>query len=548
MSPRPSRSSTATTTRCCGSGARRCRRRPSSSGARRATSICRGPARAASPAVSSPASCRPTAPTPTCRARWRLRAAVPGHARRERARSVRWRWPPGWSGWRASRRGRRRLPHRADLRGGPDDGRARRRPALRGCRGDRPRPRRAGGLLRGGPALARAGLEPAQRLRPRRAVPLPEPARHRPRPDRRRQGAGARLQPAAASCSTVATSTSGVLGRGGAADAPLVATHSNVHALCAVLAQPDRQAARRDPRDRRHGRAELRRGLPARGRRQRRRHAGSRRWCAHSTIWSSASGSTAWRWAPTSTAARAGQHRRRGRPAGAVRRAARRTATTSRPCASSPTRTGCGCWSGPGAGSPTGQPASRPPRSPPARPPAAGPPTGTSSPPGTRDQRRDDAAGIAGVHRAVLSCAADMTARPAPVKRRGDVGGAGMPSRARLRSRINRRGARRNAMREHAAALGARGSLARRSATPVAHAADRRHRARRPGLDRDHRPGLATLVVANFIGWLLIVSRRRVLPRLPGPRRLARRRAVLTGLVSLSLASGCSCPLVGVGR
>ncbi len=46
--------------------------------------------------------------------------------------------------------------------------------------------------------------------------------------------------------------------------APLVATHSNVHALCGALAQPDRQAACRDPRERRDGRAELRHLLPAR--------------------------------------------------------------------------------------------------------------------------------------------------------------------------------------------------------------------------------------------------------------------------------------------
>ena len=48
--------------------------------------------------------------------------------------------------------------------------------------------------------------------------------------------------------------------------APLVATHSNAHALCAVDAEPDRPPARRDRRVGRRRRRQLRGRLPARGR------------------------------------------------------------------------------------------------------------------------------------------------------------------------------------------------------------------------------------------------------------------------------------------
>ena len=76
------------------------------------------------------------------------------------------------------------------------DRRAGRGAAYRRRGGDRSgirNPRRAAS---GRAALARPGVEPAERVRARRAVPLPVVARHRTGPDRSRQGTGARLQPA----------------------------------------------------------------------------------------------------------------------------------------------------------------------------------------------------------------------------------------------------------------------------------------------------------------------------------------------------------------
>ena len=95
----------------------------------------------------------------------------------------------------------------------------------------------------------------------------------------------------------------GVLGRGGAQRRTAGRDPLQRARALPVLAQPDRQAARRDPRDRRRGGAEPRRQLPARRRPQRRRHAGRDAGAPMSTIWSSGWASTAWRWAPTSTAA-----------------------------------------------------------------------------------------------------------------------------------------------------------------------------------------------------------------------------------------------------
>ncbi len=59
--------------------------------------------------------------------------------------------------------------------------------AFRRRGGHRHRAREPRYLVRRRPAFARPGLEPAQRLRPRRAVHLPVLARHRPWPDRRRR-------------------------------------------------------------------------------------------------------------------------------------------------------------------------------------------------------------------------------------------------------------------------------------------------------------------------------------------------------------------------
>ena len=83
----------------------------------------------------------------------------------------------------------------------------------RGRRGDRPRPRCAGGALPGRPALARAGVEPAQRLRPWRAVQVPEQPRHGARPDRGGPGARARLQRARRADRPLAPQRAGLLGR-----------------------------------------------------------------------------------------------------------------------------------------------------------------------------------------------------------------------------------------------------------------------------------------------------------------------------------------------
>ena len=60
-------------------------------------------------------------------------------------------------------------------------------------------------LLRGRPALDRAGLEPAQHLRAWRAVPLPEHAGYRRRADGGGQGAGEGLQRAEDRSSTCRT-------------------------------------------------------------------------------------------------------------------------------------------------------------------------------------------------------------------------------------------------------------------------------------------------------------------------------------------------------
>ena len=87
---------------------------------------------------------------------------------------------------RAHDRRPRRRSRRLDAAG--------RGPPPRGRRGDRPRPRGARPLARRRPALARPGLEPGQRVRPRRAVRRSLLARHRPRPERARRRAGRSLR------------------------------------------------------------------------------------------------------------------------------------------------------------------------------------------------------------------------------------------------------------------------------------------------------------------------------------------------------------------
>ena len=97
---------------------------------------------------------------------------------------------------------------------------ARRGAAHRGRRGDRSRARHAGGALPGRAALDRHRLEPAERLRPRRAVPLSELARHRPRPDRGRRAPGQGLQPARHPDRRLAPQRERLLGRGADLRAP----------------------------------------------------------------------------------------------------------------------------------------------------------------------------------------------------------------------------------------------------------------------------------------------------------------------------------------
>ena len=65
----------------------------------------------------------------------------------------------------------------------------------------------------GGTALARSGVEPAERVRARRAVPLSVVARHRARPDRSRQGTDPRLQPAENPDRPLASQRTRLLGR-----------------------------------------------------------------------------------------------------------------------------------------------------------------------------------------------------------------------------------------------------------------------------------------------------------------------------------------------
>ena len=92
-------------------------------------------------------------------------------------------------------RARARLPHGRRYRTLPRRRRAGGGAAYRRRRSDRCELRGAGRAARSGAALARPGVEPAECVRPRRAVPLPVVARHRARADRPRQGADRRLQP-----------------------------------------------------------------------------------------------------------------------------------------------------------------------------------------------------------------------------------------------------------------------------------------------------------------------------------------------------------------
>jgi len=80
-------------------------------------------------------------------------------------------------------------------------------------------------------ALARAGLEPNQRVRPRRPVRVPRLARSRPGPDRRRARARAALRAAAPARRPQPSQRVRLLGRRPPDAGPLVASHSGAHAL-----------------------------------------------------------------------------------------------------------------------------------------------------------------------------------------------------------------------------------------------------------------------------------------------------------------------------
>ena len=197
-----------------------------------------------------------------------------------------------------------RLPDRRGDRGGRGrGGRDGRGLPPRGRRGDRPRPRRARGALRRGPALARAGLVAAERLRRRHPLPLPRRPGRRPGPHRPPERSWC------AACNRLGilvrplASERRRLPRRGGALRQAARRHPLERARRgAALAQPDRRPARHHRREPRCRRPQLRRRLPARRRPPGRRHRARRCWSATSTTCSPTSARRAWRSAPTSTA------------------------------------------------------------------------------------------------------------------------------------------------------------------------------------------------------------------------------------------------------
>jgi membrane dipeptidase len=87
-------------------------------------------------------------------------------------------------------------------------------------------------------------------------LPFPAP-RYRPGPDRCRQAPCARMQPAWIMLDLSHLNEAGFNDVARLSDAPLVATHSNATAVDAIHPQPDRPPAGDDPRQPRHGGAEL---------------------------------------------------------------------------------------------------------------------------------------------------------------------------------------------------------------------------------------------------------------------------------------------------
>ena len=103
-------------------------------------------------------------------------------------------------------------------------------------------------VVRAGAALDRARLVAAERVRRGRAVSFPVLAGHGRRPDGGRARARCGMQQTRDPRRPVAPQRAGFWDVARLSDAPLVATHSNAHALCAVVAEPDGRATRRDPR------------------------------------------------------------------------------------------------------------------------------------------------------------------------------------------------------------------------------------------------------------------------------------------------------------
>ena len=143
----------------------------------------------------------------------------------------------------------------------------------RGRRADRPGARGARGAGRCGPALARSGLEPAQRLRHRRAVRVSRVAGPGPGPDRGRARAGRGVRRAGRARRRLASQRARLLGRGRAGRRAARRVAQQRPRPVPVAAQPDRRPAAGDRRARRARRDQLPRRLPARGRRGGRRHA-----------------------------------------------------------------------------------------------------------------------------------------------------------------------------------------------------------------------------------------------------------------------------------
>ena len=179
----------------------------------------------------------------------------------------------GGAGAAAGARVGRGPAHRARRPPTSTDAGARRRPARGGRRADRAGARRARGAARGGRALARPGLEPAERVRDGRAVRLPGVAGPGAGPLGRRARARAGLRRAADPRRPLPPQRARILGRRRAELGAARRVALRRPRALPVAAQPHRRPAARDRRERRPGRDQLPRRLPARGRRRRRRHA-----------------------------------------------------------------------------------------------------------------------------------------------------------------------------------------------------------------------------------------------------------------------------------